>query len=724
MICDTSERSAELHAKLDLISGCGSLGDEEIRKLCISIASSAINAEFPGGLVPVVEPSGDLRVYAVTSNDREWRQLSPLLLSFAGPTLTSFTGIPAQLRTGHVVEETISETRPAKVGVLGLPFDGNVRAQALRALSRLQDTWARAPKLDGRPTEPTGWLLAEFQDQINVGRREAAAAVIDRLRAELRLDALNIQFLEIQLFAAFSDWAAIVSMPRLSQLCAARRPPSVTATLLQAIYAVQLRDIVSGGNLEKSKLRYEETCRALVQPLLVLPPPPATTSGGWTIYAMEAIVDGDRPDIVTALKSHESLIGWLAAHVAGAEADIVRPPVVPATALDAARTAVVEADEINSLSAINAALAKLSGLSAEDLQKLRTAEPFKSALRELAADDRTPVAGPGNWVEWFQRAGDPSFDDALEIARRGKDEWPIGDREADPGSVRQLEVALEHVQADSLAGERAADALPLLVAWLRRDPEYPRPAFSAVYSVLLTLFALSHRRGRRIYESSGLLIGALLATGLSEKTYRDLLGDIDELLGAGIGTESLYWLLDVLEDTVSFPAPSSGIRESFWLNTLVKIQPLRSRLTGLQRASIAGLAQSVGWNDDTLESVISGGTADSQQELQSGLKIAIYTLTESAGRQAKTALESTFPSVVVDCSADHGGNPRLKAMAENADIFVVTTTSAKHAATEFIRSHRGERPLLFAQGRGFTSILRAIEDHVQGGASNTGLGPN
>jgi hypothetical protein len=61
----------------------------------------------------------------------------------------------------------------------------------------------------------------------------------------------------------------------------------------------------------------------------------------------------------------------------------------------------------------------------------------------------------------------------------------------------------------------------------------------------------------------------------------------------------------------------------------------------------------------------------------------------------------------------YGGIVWLRALAENADLFVVTWLSAKHAATDFIREHRGGRPLLYAQGRGFSSILRAVEDHVR-----------
>lgn len=55
----------------------------------------------------------------------------------------------------------------------------------------------------------------------------------------------------------------------------------------------------------------------------------------------------------------------------------------------------------------------------------------------------------------------------------------------------------------------------------------------------------------------------------------------------------------------------------------------------------------------------------------------------------------------------------LRALAENADLFVIAWLSAKHAATDFIREHRAERPLLYAQGRGFSSILRALDEFLR-----------
>jgi len=44
----------------------------------------------------------------------------------------------------------------------------------------------------------------------------------------------------------------------------------------------------------------------------------------------------------------------------------------------------------------------------------------------------------------------------------------------------------------------------------------------------------------------------------------------------------------------------------------------------------------------------------------------------------------------------------------------VAWASAKHAATEYIKARRGGRPLVYAGGKGATSIVRAVEDWLAG----------
>lgn len=347
------------------------------------------------------------------------------------------------------------------------------------------------------------------------------------------------------------------------------------------------------------------------------------------------------------------------------------------------------------------------------MARLKAAEPFRSLLRAVTETGHEGAV-PANWRDWLARITDPDFTDALTIARQGADEWSIGADAADPTAISDFVAALETAQTDTLAADRAGQALPFIVAWLRRDPEFPRPAFAPIFANLLTLFAMSAARGRPIYESSQILIHALLASGLDQKAYQSLIDDADELAGSGFGADMIYWLLEIIEDLLRFASPDAEAREVFLHSALARIAPIQGRLTSLQRAAILRLAEELGWQLQTFGLADTAPAADDLAVRLANLKIAIYTLTESSSRQAKSAIEQAVPSAKVDCSADHGGTARLRALAENADLFVMTSLSAKHAATEFIREHRGDRPLLYAQGRGFSSILRAIEDHVMG----------
>ena len=312
------------------------------------------------------------------------------------------------------------------------------------------------------------------------------------------------------------------------------------------------------------------------------------------------------------------------------------------------------------------------------------------------------------------QTADSSFTSALDVARKGKDEWSIEAGAGDPVAVQALASALDLAQSNDLAAERTSQALPFFVVWLQRDPEFPRAAMTPIYASLLTLFAIGPARGRSIYESTQILVGALLTTGLDAKAYQALIADVEELAGEGFGVEMVYWVLEITEEFMRTSAPDASARESFLHGVLARIAPIYARLTSLQRTAVARLAQEFSWTLQSFGINANVAVADDFSSRLQGLRIAIYSLTESSSRQAKSAIKEIAPTAIVDCNADHGGTVRLRALADNADLFVIAWRSAKHAATDFIRKHRERRPLRYAQGRGFSSILRAIEDHLSG----------
>lgn len=680
----------------------------DLPRLCSEVAEIIKDPDFPGAVAPAFADDGSMQIYIAAPSVSVWRRLKPVLMAFAGPTLTAFDGIPEPLTSRDPLTTCLIEAQPAVTAIMRLHSDDRLRNMALRAILRARDTLARAPDLQRSAPVPTSRLLAHFQDMLNVGRRDAALGVLDRLRSELRLDSLNLKFLEVQLFATFGEWSAIVGHPEFPGLCRARRTPAITAYLLKALYRTHLDQAYESGDEATIRAIYERDVRPHAKPMTLIPAPRSLPVDGWRIYALEAIVEPDRDDLAAALADRRDELGWLADLLAKPSADQSTALEVVAP-LDAAREALVRVEETDSSDLLADAMALLARLDPDQLASLRNSVPFRAALR--AADAVVDGPPPKSWPAWLGRVFDPNFVNAIEIARSGKDEWEIGPLIADPAAVGTLESAFDAVQEDALACERTMQALPYLVAWLQRDQQFPRAALSPIYGSLLTLFAMSSARGHDTYESSQVLIGALLSNGLDPKSYRNLVADIKEIAGDGFGVGMIYWVLEVVEMLMNAASPDDGVRRSFMQHILVHITPIYARLTPLQRLTVKLLSSENGWPLPTAADTQTVRSDTTLFDRLSGQRIAIYSLTEASSRQAKAALEQICPTVVVDLNADHGGTPRLRALAERADLFVMTWLSAKHAATDFIREWRGKRPLLYAQGKGFSSILRVIEDH-------------
>ena len=681
----------------------------EIAALSADVSQSVMAETFPGAVVPVIDSAGSMQFDVAAATMSDWRRLRPVLLAFVGPTLTGFDGVPESFAATDPVGARLQQAAPAVTAIMRLPADDRARLAALRAVLRARDTLTRAPELQRSAPVSTSWLLSRFQDYLNVGRRDAARGVLERLRTELRLDALNVKFLEVQLLAAFDDWAAIVALPEFSSLCVARRTPAITAILLEALYRTHIASPFNAGNVADTRASYAEHVQSFVQSMQIIAPLSVLRTGGWRLLGLEILDSPGRTDLRLAIADRGPDLGWIAGHLP-AQTPTATTEVEAATMIDAARDALIQAEAVDSVDLLAGAMAAMARLSPDELALLRETMPFRPIV--LATDDLANIAPPTSWVAWLDRADDPTFIDALEVARRGKGEWVIGASAADPVAVNTLIAALEKVQGDPLAAERTTQALPYLVAWLQRDEDFPRPALSPIYGGLLTLFALDSGRGASIYESSQVLIEALLAAGLDQKSYRDLIADTDEIAGDGFGVDMIYWVLELVESFMRAASPDAAAREQFLHRILARTVPIIGRLSSLQRIAVTHLSSELGWALPKTPTSAAVPADDGLASRLAGMRIAIYSLTESSSRQAKAALEEIASSVTVEINADHGGTARLRALAENFDLFVMTWLSAKHAATDFIREHRGSKPLLYSQGRGFSSILRAIEDHL------------
>ena len=651
------------------------------------ILASASVPGFPGGILPWPRTGKRTVFYAVSRNSEDWRRLRPLVVAFAGPTLTGFAGAPHRPNPKWgSPEEFLASNGFAAVARLVPADDAQAQRIVLWALDQLCRLVLENPAAERRASEPTSRLLGRLEGALADGDRTAATTLHTRLRAEDRLDALNLTYLSIEIAAAFRDWTAIVEMPELIDIVASPRPAAVTTALLEAFYAMRIAPAEEEGKVGEVL----QELAPLLRDLLAQPRPPL----------------GAGAARLAELADAEARAGPNLAPSPGRESAPTSP--VSASPTEAAMAGLVDAARKGSLEALRAAVEVVDGLDAADRERLLGPAWVRELWRETSTRAGR-VALPRTWCEWLALLPLPEFTNALDVARTAAAEWTVEQQIGDPALAAEL-ASLLLATPEGAATERLAEALPVLIAWLRRDPRFPRASLRSVYDALWTLLVLGVRRGEAELESSAALFDGLLACGLPHGRYRELLRDALDLIGDP-GRRSTYWILGLVESTVDQPAPDGEARQNFLATALSRVDRFRAHLSPLQCAALSRLAETLGLPAQRVAEDEAGITAIGAA-LQ-GRRVAVYTLTESAGRQAAAALTELVPSLTVTLHADHVGSQALKAAAEGSDLFVVVTWSAKHAATDFIRRHRpAAKPLLYAPGRGATSILRALDEYL------------
>jgi hypothetical protein len=683
------------------------------------------DAAFPGGILPC--RCGDGHVYyAVADSPRQWRQLAPLLTSFCGPTVTDFRGRPTALERDDAREAVLLDAGLSSVACL--KPSASTERLARRLFARMRQTLARAQIPTRTVPQPTSALLDQFRSALVAPSREDAQDALDRLRSEWRLDALNVSFLEVALRSAFGEWDELRRQPSFLGLCETRRPPAVTLALLETVYRTELSPLEGNGR-EALIVRFKTSVWPTMGGLFTHLPGNATDTA-LKAFLVRAAAFPMTPEASARLDSMATTPDLVALRRmlipdGGAEdsrdgrpsgAPPVNIPPDPPSCLDAAATALLHAVREGSLEACAAARQAIETLSSADRSTL-LAQPLKRELWRTLCSFTGDSPAPRGWTDWLSILGDTAFEGAVEVAERAAAEWRVDAHLYDPVHARDLAALLLAVP-DGIAQQRLQASLPILVTWLISDPRYPNPLAAPVYGALLTIFALQPGRTELSLATASHVLDAAIACGPAADTYAEILDSVGELAAGANGVRQIDWLLDTIETTIAYPCPAPEARQRLWLRVLDILRRGR-RPDRLQLLTARSLATTlgVGTDDPVLELPPSGeseGRESSALARLAGMRLVIYTLTETVGRHAMASLTSVVSRLKVELSTDHVGSARLKSLAEKADLFVIATQSAKHAATEFIQRHRPDgMPILYPRGRGSTSIVSALKGYAE-----------
>jgi hypothetical protein len=687
--------------------------------------------------------------YGLAFDDRQLSSLGESLTAFVGPTYTTFRGQIARLDPADPIDQAVNDLTAGRA----YKFRGTDPAEIWKVLERMRKVWERRGPRERATPAPVGRVLRDFYMALHAAEAADAEERLTHLREHYHLDGVNLLYLQVQLLAAFRRWADLLALPELPDLLRLRRPVAVTEALLRAVYSTHLARFEDSPDLPGAVAAFRADVLYRFGFLF------ASRSGMRSPEATKAFmllaVAKDPPDL--ALRDELLTIGDLAAadraylRLLGEFAGPGAAPVPVGDPLALADEAVSESDfdrafalakgappspararllcecafELGTLEARSAAIAAVSGLGDAERSAFlarRVHRQLWDTLQEEApqpAEGAEPEPVPTDWCSWLDHLDrHEGWKGSREIARRAADEWSVAEFLAQPGAAERFAVQLEGSRSQA-AEHVLRDCLPHLLTFFQKDPSWPNPVLKAVYRRFLDLLFFSTEGGRADLVVWNELFNAALTLGVSRAdAYGELVAYLKELWAKFGAPTTLDWAIDALGLLVTHPCADADARRSFLVAILDRATAFRRHVEpeqwDLLRLSAADLGETglAGHYLPPVTQALAGEGADPLAAL-GGMSVAVYTLIQSVGNQCKVVLESRAPGVRVSLCHDLVASNRLKQLARQADLFVVSVSSAKHAATAFIEAHRPvDKPTLRPSGKGAASLLRAVREHL------------
>ena len=707
--------------------------------------------------LPVVLPfidrhTGQLSWYAGSRSKLGILRLREELQAFVGPSYSDFSGRPYELDMSDSVETALSEGCSAPVfhfSATHPEFSEKIR----RALTYYVDLLAQRKHIKADVQRPFGVLRSEFERALLAGDEVEARVRFEEMLRVGRLGVENRLFLEVRLLAGMGRWRQIAEdKEMLHRLCDLTLPPRVLADVIEALYLSYIEVVEDPSRPERALQAFRKarlnhfghlfsTLRGLTLPRVIkafgLFELCRDTPNWQRLESLIAILD-EGPD----KRFVDSLLQLFPG-----------PPKKFPTTDDFTQEAERAFDDLDYERALDGYIQ--SPPSKQRLSRLLicarqigTQDVAERVLSLLQTEQRDELEGLGgrlrveleklyhqarplgddvvvseerdesrqgwlNWVRWVVNGA--TAEHAIEMVKRNFLSWDTTRLLRDPIQMEEISVLIGNAEGQSATVFR--EAYPELYQAFVPDIGVPGRNAKLLLSTLLTNTVLSDGPSIDELELVRQLTVALLNLGLSEKEYGELVDDLRDLFSYQASLSTLNWALDVAEVLLLYPCPVAEVRLRFVTDLLGLVSRMTHRLSAVHRVVVGEICKDLGLEELPIEIAEEGEGigADTIATNLDGLRIAIYTLTEPAGKRAASTLKAICPSVTVQLNSDKECTEALKLLAKSVDLFVFAWKSSKHQAFYCVKDHRPSGwPILLPLGKGSSSILREIIDTVGG----------
>jgi hypothetical protein len=692
----------------------------------------------PDGIVVLPWDDGrrGTRWYALIHQDRI-EQVREEIVAHAGITYTDYRGQPTPPEPGDPGDEAIVQVRGDRAMIRLDLIETGARQKVGRSLGRFLDLWGVRPPPPVAPVRAAAEILRDYRLALAAGRRHDAEAALAELRTSGGLEIINLRFLDLEVVSRFDRPQAVLNHPALPALLQVRRPARATDLIAQAIDQARLRRD-EGVTLSLLRQRFEQLDSPL-QDLITTSGECRSASGALLLALRIAAAGGD----VLALVERVSKVVELDQDTFSLLRALAQSPVIPTTgqprtAAPAAlgellvrgeydRVLQLVVDEPQTIETVDAALRAAQWLDSIEAGRIalevlenappevrdsfvgnRLRAPMVEALRELVQAE-APRPEVRSWNEFFENLwSSPDWIDAVDTAAHGAVEWPVHPILSDRPAITALAA---HVNRGANSGVVAfSRVVPHLIDWLDRIPEDARPAIIDVEEALITHLALEDQT-RAGLDLLGSFAADVVAAGLDAARYGFVLDNLEERWRTARSPAAIPWAVDLIEVVIDHPCPDRVRRTAFVATLLQTSAESISRIPTDMRDLLGRLATELNL-EHLLPTVREGlAAADVPTREVRGIVVGLYSLTESALQRAHDYLIRRWPGMEVVTRADHVASDELMNLARTADLMVVATRSAKHAATGFISDHRPPRlPTRYARGKGSASLVREVDE--------------
>ena len=343
-------------------------------------------------------------------------------------------------------------------------------------------------------------------------------------------------------------------------------------------------------------------------------------------------------------------------------------------------------------------------------------------LQQLfVAEDQGVASVVTSWLEWFEFVdkGDKA-EGAVELAKQHSKEWNTAKVVATGASASEF-AKLVAKDRDEKSKEIVRNAMPHLVGSFLVDLE-PSRIGKPIYQALTDVLIYDDSIGPDDLTAVEQLVEAVLVSAPShEESNNDFKSSVEivEYLWSSVASaRNLDWAISMLDLFIDVGAANHSNPGGVYTKVIDSVQGWKRRVTDEQWSVLELLGSDLGFDNylDGIKPVETDAETTEVEigDLLAGKSIAVFSLTERIAKRFGQMAESLFAGIKLHYVHDKSLTDRMKSLSKSADIFVINTWDAKHAATNGIKDNRpASMVTLEPDGKSSSSLLRCLKKYVE-----------